>query len=362
MKHSEEAKRSMSRGVIIIILLAVTVVIGAAYFLTHLPKKMDEVDDYVYDGTNPTILTGSFIQQDLSDSFNDEGWQQELGYMKAVGMDHIILQWSADTMGKTTIYPTELEGFTQNSNNDILENALKNATKADMDVYVGLQTNAEWFEHGTGKKSWLKQEAEYSVLLAKEIWAKYGHHESFAGWYLGFEMDNANHRSKTRWNRIVDYYNTVTTTLRKLSADKPVMIAPFFNEKIGLSPEKWQEMWTHILGKADIDILALQDGIGAGHVTHETLHTWYFRTANAVKSTDGRTVLWADVETFTPDFEPMEVSEVVRSMQIAMPYVERCTSFSFNHYMSPVKVDKEIYAEYRDYVKQEGASAEGSAD
>lgn len=62
------------------------------------------------------ISRGTFTQPSSVDKYtSQEQWHQEFQAMKAVGMDLWIYQWTADSKNKTTIYPTHITGYSQNS-------------------------------------------------------------------------------------------------------------------------------------------------------------------------------------------------------------------------------------------------------
>lgn len=328
-------------GVTIFALVAMLIVIFA---------KASKVEKIVWEPRGERILSGSFIQPYLIENLTEENWNNELDYMQAVDMPVLIIQWTADTQNMTTTYPTSLDGFAQSSQIDVVERALSKADEKGMKVHLGLQTNGDWFNKYTKDEGWLKQEAEYSVMFADELWERYGHHESLSGWYLSFELDNVNHPKQKNWKMIVDYYNAVTPALREKNAEMTLSIAPFFNTSLGMSPSKWQKMWEYILSESDIDILALQDGVGAGNANQEKIASWFEATAKACIASE-KTKLWADTETFTPSFEPVEIDQVIASMEEAAPYVDGFVSFSFSHYISPNSVDKHYYADYFEYVE-----------
>src|SRR2546428_10842494 len=116
-------------------------------------------------------------------------------------LDQLVLQWTADSKAHTVIYPTTLTvagyTYTQNTVHDVVSRALSHADANGVQVYVGLQTNSDWFVNYANNTSWLNNEATIAEALANDLWSKYGSHASFAGWYLSFEMDNFNEPTQT---------------------------------------------------------------------------------------------------------------------------------------------------------------------
>jgi hypothetical protein len=300
------------------------------------------------DCSGPT-LRGSFLQPTLGDAFTLKQWSNEFGYMRTAELDQMVIQWTADSKEKTTIYPSGLAGYTQNTKHDVVKRALDAADASGAQVYLGLQINDDWWTKYLTDKPWLKNEARVANVLADDLWKRYGQHGSLTGWYLGFEVDNVESTS-AEWDNLVAFYRTVGNHLHQLTPGKPIVISPFFNTKAGLSPSQWQTMWEYVLKRSPIDVLALQDGMGAGHTTRAQLPEWFSAVQNAIQNSRPRTEFWADTETFISGFEPRPIRSIVDDMCAVEPYVSSYLSFSFNHYMSPQQVNPLYYQTYLDYL------------
>lgn len=300
-------------------------------------------------GTHP-CFAGSFLQPDLPDSWSDAQWRQEFDWMQLVGMNHLVLQWTANSKSMTSIFPTALSGFAQNTRSDLVAKTLAMSEEHGFQVYLGLQLNEDWFGKYTNDAIWLANQADLAVDLAAELWKNYGTSPAFAGWYLSFEVDNWNLQGPAQWQAMADFYNRITDYTNSLPVAKPVMISPFFNIAGGLSTTGWQSMWEYILSRTDIDILALQDGVGAGHATAADLPAWFAAIGQAIQNSGASTILWADSETFNLGRQPMPIGEMVQDMKAVQPYVQAFTSFSFNHYLSPQAVPRLYYDTYSRYV------------
>jgi hypothetical protein len=135
-------------------------------------------------------LRGSFLQPALGDAWTLKQWRDEFHYMRKAGLDQMVLQWTADSKEKTTIYPSGLAGYTQTTEHDVVDRALDAADASGAQVYLGLQINDDWWTIYLMDKSWLDNEAKLANVLADDLWKRYRHHRSFTGWYLGFEVDN----------------------------------------------------------------------------------------------------------------------------------------------------------------------------
>ena len=300
------------------------------------------------DCSGPAIR-GSFLQPTLGDAWTLEQWRDEFQYMKTARLDQMVMQWTADSKQKTTIYPSGIAGYTQNTKHDVVKRALDAADASGAQVYLGLQINDDWWTKYIMDRPWLDNEAKIANALADDLWKRYGRHGSLTGWYLAFEVDNVA-STPAQWNNLVSFYRTVGKHLHKLTPGKPIVISPFFNSDAGLSPSQWQTMWEYVLQRSPIDVLALQDGVGAAHVTKAQLPEWFSAVRHAIEDSDPSMQFWADTETFISGYEPRSIRSIVNDMCAVEPYVSSYLSFSFNHYMSPQQVNPLYYETYLDYL------------
>ncbi len=300
--------------------------------------------------TTQPRLAGSFIQPDLPDGWSSAMWNSELTYMQNACISQLVLQWSADSRTNQTTYPTSLAGWSQGTSTDVVGGALTSADANGVSVYVGLQTNQDWFTNHANDTSWLSNQATIANQIADEIWQNYGTHSSFAGWYFPFEVDNLSFQSMSQWTNLVNFFNPVFSHVHTLSPGRPIIIAPFFNANLGQTPSAWQSMWTYILQGSPIDVISLQDGVGVGHATASQLPAWFSATKNAINAGRPATLFWADTETLNLDFKSAAIRDVVTDMQAVQRYVTNYLSFSYNHYDSPNQVANEYDLTYRDYL------------
>ncbi len=294
-------------------------------------------------------IRGSFLQPALGDAWTLIEWRDEFHYMRKAGLDQMVLQWTADSREKTTIYPSGIAGYTQNTKHDVVKRALDAGDVSGAQVYLGLQINNDWWTKYITDRAWLENEAKAANALADDLWTRYGQHGSLTGWYLAFEVDNAA-STPAEWNNLATFYRTVGNHLHKLTPGKPIVIAPFFNPKADLSPSQWETMWEYVLKRSPIDVLALQDGAGASHVRTAELPVWFSAVREAIQASRPGMQFWADTETFVSGFEPRPIRSIVNDMCVVEPYVSSYLSFSFNHYMSPQQANPLYYQTYMDYL------------
>jgi len=298
--------------------------------------------------TGTAVINGSFIQPYLVDSLTDQQLASNDAYLTRAGLTQQVLQWTADSRTKTTVFPSGIAGYAQSSGTDLLARTLYAADQAGLTEYVGLQLSEDWWTKSSDQ-TWLTGEAAFANQLADRIWEWYGAHASFGGWYLPFEVDNWNFTTTASWARLAGFYTTVAGHLHALTPGLPVIISPFFNPSGGLTSAQWTGMWTYILKNSPVDVIALQDGFGAGHVATAQLAEWFSATAAAISAAGVTTRLWCDIETYTLPANPLAIGTVVANMNQVSPYVSNFLSFSYDHYDSPEQVGDLYDKTYRDY-------------
>ncbi|MEI2810987.1 MAG: DUF4434 domain-containing protein [Nocardioides sp.] len=301
-------------------------------------------------------LAGSFIQPWLADGWSGAQLAREMAVLRRACIDTVILQWTADSGMKSATFATGMRGWRKTSATDIPDRLLSAAAAAGVQVYVGLQVNDRWWSKRARDPRWLRHEAVVANRLAGRLAADYGAYDSFAGWYLPFEMDNAGFNKRVHWKRMGRFYARVIHHLHRLRPGLPVAIAPYYNAHLAGAqrPARWRKMWRSILTRAPIDVIALQDGVGAGHARPSQLAAWFRATRRAIEASRPRTRLIADTETFrfgVSGLEPMGVAQYVADMSQVQGYVDGFWSFAYDHYQSPLAGFSPFYDKtYRAYL------------
>lgn len=299
------------------------------------------------------IFCSSFIQPWFIEDWNYARWIDELVMLKDVGINEIIIQNTVDTKSKYAIYPTKIEGYSC-SETDVIHTALSAAECVGTKVRLGLGENSGWWTGNTFRNSWLKAEAEINKAIACEINSWYGSHPLFGGWYIPYEFSQTTAVAKKQKSHLNNFYKEISSFIKKITV-KDIMIAPFYNGKYSFlcSLSNWEGMLTDVLNETGIDILALQDSIGAGFNTMEKLDELFFYTKKAAVCLGIK--LYADTETFTAvksGFVPAEQSRIEQQIFIECKYVEKFTAFSISHYQNKnVSSQIDNYNKYYVYYK-----------
>lgn len=287
-------------------------------------------------------LGGAFLQLDASHNTEAPGtWDARLSRMKAAGMDTVVIQYSAhngEDLGPA------------------VERVLDAAEKVGMKVWLGtpLEERAWW------KQSWspfflrsVIPQVEKETFETVSRWAK---HPALGGIYLPYETNGVG----DPW-AMGDFLGAMSRAAKKARPDLPVMISPYTNlvPGVALSLPSFvlKAWWNVVLSRAQIDVLAWQDGVGA--VTAQIDRVEHDLGALAAAAKKHGVALWANVEAFqrtTPlnqafSATAADMGRFEKQLQAVAPYAERIISFDFNHYMDP-EAGEDAAKLYQAYMKK----------
>ena len=297
------------------------------------------------------VFSSSFIQYWLAQSFDYNRWLAELTMLRNIGINEIILQSIADTKIKYAVYPTKIPGYTCN-NIDMVETVLSAADFLGMKVRIGLGFNSHWWVMNAFSKCWLNLQASINKTIVHEVLDMYGTHKSFKGWYIPYEISQLTALTKTQQSHLNSFLKQITSEM-KSNIKRDIMISPFYNGKFSLlgSFSTWSKILENIFNETKIDIIALQDSIGAKFNTINQLDNLYSYTK---KATDELGIkLYATTETFvikSSKFISAPQESISEQMSVESKYVESFVAFSFNHYQNKNVLSQENnYRDYHDY-------------
>lgn len=316
--------------------------------------------------TTPKALTGTFVQLFGKDNWSEAQWDEFLTEIKDVGMNTLIVQYTAFKNAYNNItWFNSANTFTTIKSKHTLERVLASAQRKGIEVHIGLHFDDTYWQHQTDV-AWLQTQANYCIAIAEEIQAQFGTHVAFKGWYIPHEPEpNAyNTDEKVRLFR-EHFVDRISNRLHQLN-NKPVSIAAFWNSSLS-TPEQLQHFMAE-LSKSNLQIIMLQDGVGAQHVTLERLASYYEAAQRGLfeENKNYKGVFWSDLETFaSPNgeypFEPATFDRVKQQLETALsiPKVSKIVSFHYFDDMStksPHKAKADALREaYKNYIKHKNA-------
>lgn len=267
-----------------------------------------------------------------------QAWELELDAMRRAGLRTLVIQYLE--FEGTSFMPPNDGGQAPDPTAIILDYADRNR----MGVFVGLTTNNEWWR-AAEDAAFLAKLSARSKELADAAWSRYGTHASFAGWYLPSEPSDS--LAATAVPGMRKLFRGISDHCKRLSNGKRVTISPFLTGEA--APEAVERNYTDLLADAGIDIVMLQDGVGARgwDKAVEPKVRPLFRAMRDACLTTG-VELWADVEVFRnvgtvekPAFVPADTARIGRQLAVEAPFVSQFIAFDFFHYMSPHRGEKQ---------------------
>lgn len=216
---------------------------------------------------------------------------------------------------------------------DLVEMFLTLADKYDMAFYFGLYDSGLWWHVGDSRK-----EIDVNIKLIDEVWAKYGHHKSFQGWYLCQEVSR-------RTRNIASIFAEMGHHAKEVSGGLTTMISPYIHgiktDQVmagdqAITYEQHEKEWDEILSDLNgaVDIMAFQDG----QVDYQELYGYLCINKKLADKYGIR--CWTNVESFDRDmpirFLPIKWEKLLYKLDAARRAgMEDVITFEFSHFMSP---------------------------
>jgi hypothetical protein len=295
------------------------------------------------------VFGSSFIQDWYSRDWSQERWAQEFSMLQKIGINEIILQDLVNTKTLYATYFTSLPGYTHNDV-DMLANVLTVADRVGMNVRVGLGFNADWWNKNAADNIWLNSEASKNKSIFNEILQNYGTHPSLTGWYIPYEFSQLTATSATTKSNLNGFLKQIANEIKLKDSSRSIMISPFYNSKYSLfySLSGWTTTLQTVLKDTKIDIVALQDSVGAGNNTLTQIPNMFSYTK---KATDALGIkLYANAETFTSTsgkYSSAPQSRISSQLSQEKAYVQGFVAFSIDHYQNSNEPSQVSY--YNDY-------------
>ena len=197
------------------------------------------------DVRSPRRIDGAWIMFDVLDGaggspvlaasrkLTDAQWAEMVRGMHAIGMDVIVVECVFDNFackpGQHQIdrdgyrgkpyYPSRLfPGPSPLAAANPVEAVLAEADRLGMHVFLGVGWYV-WGEYTPAALDWHKR-------VSSELYETFGHHPSFYGWYVAGESTGDLGSSPQKQREIVDFFREFQAHCRRMTPDKPIMLAP----------------------------------------------------------------------------------------------------------------------------------------
>ncbi|MDD2515527.1 MAG: DUF4434 domain-containing protein [Proteiniphilum sp.] len=304
-------------------------------------------------------ITGAFLDEISHDiphqNWGEAEWDLDFQYMKAIGIDTVIMIRSG--YKKFITYPSRylLEKGCYMPSVDLVDLFLRLAEKHGMKFYFGLYDSGHYWATGD-----MSHEIEDNRYVIDEVWKNYGEkYKSFGGWYVSGEISRATKGA-------IGAFHAMGKQCKEVSGGLPTFISPWIDGKkavaasgTSLSKEEavsvqqhereWDEIFSGI--HEVVDAVAFQDG----HIDYNELDA-FFEVNKKLADRYGMEC-WTNAETFDRDmpikFLPIKFDKLRLKLEAAKRanYVKAIT-FEFSHFMSPQSAYIQaghLYNRYREY-------------
>jgi hypothetical protein len=360
--------KSENRRTFIKTLSATGAAMATASWASSCTGKQADEQESVVSGTESRLIvpkasglriSGTFLDEISHDiphqNWGEREWNQDFAHMKAIGIDTVIMIRSG--YRKFITYPSayliKKHGCYMPST-DLLDMFLRLAEKHGMKFYFGLYDSGKYWD--TGDLSW---EIEDNKYVIDEVWSAYGHHKSFAGWYISGEISR-----KTRG--AIDTFRTIGKQCKDVSGGLPTFISPWIDGKKAVmassgalsradavSLQEHEREWGEIFDgvKGAVDACAFQDG----HIDYDELDI-FFEVNKRMADKYGMQC-WTNAESFDRDmpirFFPIKFDKLRLKLEAAARAgYDKAITFEFSHFMSPQSAYRQaghLYNRYREY-------------
>jgi len=304
-------------------------------------------------------ITGTFLDEISHDiphqNWGEKEWEQDFKYMKAIGIDTVIMIRSG--YRKFITYPSQylLSKGCYMPSYDLLDLYLRLSDKYQMKFYFGLYDSGKYWDTGD-----FSMEIEHNKYVIEEVWKKYGtKYKSFQGWYISTEI------SRGTKGAIQTFY-TVGKQCKDVSNGLPTFISPWIDGKKAVaaasgnltkeqsvSVQEHEKDWNEIFDGIHkvVDACAFQDG----HIEYDELDAFF--EVNKKLAQKYNMKCWTNAESFDRDmpikFFPIKFDKLRYKLEAAKrANFDKAITFEFSHFMSPQSSYLQaghLYNRYKDF-------------
>jgi len=274
-------------------------------------------------------ITGTFLDEITHDipsqNWGEREWRREFELFQKIGIDTAIIIRAG--YRNRCIFPSKTLTDLLPVYDDLAELFFSLGDEYGINVYFGTYDSGFYW----WRRSWWK-EVEINKAFLDEVVERYGHHRSFAGWYL-------THETGKNDAHIIELFNHIGQHCRTLR-DVPVLISPYpqgakQSGENALTLDESFDHWDRVFAetRGAFDICAFQDG----QVHYQELPV-FVQGIKELSDKYGFT-LWSNLESFDRDmpikFPPADWRNLRFKLETAAAVADKIITFEFPHFMSP---------------------------
>jgi hypothetical protein len=258
--------------------------------------------------------------------FTAAQWDAKIKEIADAGMEYLVLM--ATAVYYRAFYETSIFPKWELACEDPIEAVLVAADKYNVRFFMGGGFYGDWESDQTISDPVATKRRLQSL---EEIASRYGHHQSFYGWYWPDEAC-INPRYTQEF---IKYVNTNSSLARQLKQSAKVMIAPY-GTRIAIPDDEYVRQ----LDAMDVDIVAYQDEVGVRKSKVVETSAFYEGLRRAHNRAQ-KARIWADVEVFEFEGEvyksalvPASFDRVRRQLEAVSPWVDEILIYQFQGMMN----------------------------
>ncbi len=308
---------------------------------------------------NGLRITGTFLDEISHDiphqNWGEAEWDLDFQYMKAIGIDTVIMIRSG--YKKFITYPSQylLGKGCYMPSVDLLDMYLRLAEKHGMKFYFGLYDSGHYWATGD-----MSHEIEDNKYVIDEVWKNYGKkYKSFGGWYVSGEISRATKGA-------IGAFYAMGKQCKDVSGGLPTFISPWIDGKkavaasgaalskeAAVSVQQHEKEWDEIFAGIHevVDAVAFQDG----HIDYDELDAFF--SVNKKLADKYGMKCWTNAESFDRDmpikFLPIKFDKLRMKLEAAQRCgYDKAITFEFSHFMSPQSAYAQagnLYNRYKEY-------------
>ena len=264
--------------------------------------------------------------------FSTRQWKAKIKEIASLKMEYIVLIGIALTEPnrEESFFPSKMYNQSKMIRaKEPIKAIFEEAEKQKIKVFVGTGCYGYWMDPWTNMT--LDKIHQKTFQAMEEIYERYGHYQSFYGWYFPDET-GINQYFEPEY---IAYVNKFSNESRKINPKLKTLIAPY-----GTNHVVCDDFYVEQLKQLDVDFVAYQDEVGVKKSKPEETRKFY-QALKAAHDKANRSRMWADVETF--DFEgevyksallPAPIQRLEKQLASVSEYVDEILVFEYQGMMS----------------------------
>jgi len=269
-------------------------------------------------------------------------WAADFKGMQKMGVDTLIVQWSAQT--GIAYFSTENEAYTEQY--DTVGRLLDAAAKADLTVYLGLHHDTGYWKQITARdrviKDYFYVRTAQNIAVQKDLLERFADAPAWKGYYIPDEIDDLNWRSPERSGLMKRYLRQVTKHLRMNDAERDIIVSAFY--RLRTAPKVFADNLKDLTEEADLAAVIVQDGLGDGipwKYAERYVPEYYGALAKVWEGAENE--LWGVIEVFRRESDPndpfvavsTEPERAATQIDLAASAFSRLIYFTYLDYVHP---------------------------